>query len=71
MTQLIAAILIVAAGAVVGGILGLVAGAAVFEAGHQTCEGAACADTVVRTFFPIGIFLGALLGLNKARSFCE
>ncbi len=66
MFRLVAMILITLSGAVIGGIIGLVGGAAFLESGRTACEAASCADTIVRSFVPAGIFLGALMGLAKA-----
>ncbi len=68
MVRVIAAIFIVALGAAAGGIAGLIAGAALLEGGRSACDGAACADTIVRSFAPAGALLGALLGIGKART---
>ena len=68
MVRLAVIILVTTAGAAVGGIIGLVAGAAFLETGRTACTGAACADIVVRSFAPAGAILGALAGFSKARS---
>ncbi len=65
MFRLIAMILITLSGAVIGGIIGLVGGAAFLESGRTACEAATCADTILHSFVPAGIFLGALMGLAK------
>ena len=66
MLRLICMLAIVAAGALVGGIIGLIGGAIYLETGRTTCEAASCADTIIRGFAPLGAIVGAMIGLGKA-----
>lgn len=62
----IAIILVMTAiGLATGVLVGLIGGAALVEAGRNSCSGAACADIVVRTCMPVAALLGAALGLAK------
>ena len=68
MVRFIGMLFITLAGAAIGGIIGLIGGAAFLESGRTACEAASCADMIVRSFAPAGAVLGALMGLGKVFS---
>lgn len=70
MFRLIAMFILIVAGAAAGALLGLIGGAAAMEFGKTACQGAACADVIVKSWAPLGAMAGAVMGFVKGKALC-
>lgn len=66
MLRAVGMLILIIAGAALGAVGGMIAGAAFVEFGKSACSGAACADAIAKTYIPLGAGLGALAALGKA-----
>ncbi len=65
MLRIIGKLVIIFLGAAIGGIIGLIAGAAFLESGRVACQTESCADIIVHGFAPAGALFGTLLAMGK------
>ena len=66
MFRVLGMLVLMVTGALIGGLIGMIAGTAVIEFGARACADTSCAAAIIKTWAPLGAVLGALAGFAKA-----